>query len=114
LPEFARRFTVLLPQGAEEAAVRAYLTPGIRQALMECRFQMLTAGGDAFALQPNPTGPQRVADENQLLRDLVDEALRLAPVLAGGRVKFSVSSAPKHQFSNPFVISSRRASRFFL
>jgi hypothetical protein len=83
LPEFARRFTVLLPQGAEEAAVRAYLTPGIRQALLECRFQLLTAGGDAFALQPNPTGPQRVAGENQLLRDLVEEALRLAPVLAG-------------------------------
>jgi hypothetical protein len=81
LPEFGKRFTVLAADDGDEAAVRGYLTAAVRQELLGSRFLVLKAGGDAFALQPNPVSPAARAGDAALLRELIEEAHRLARVL---------------------------------
>jgi hypothetical protein len=81
LPEFSRRFTVLSTGGNGEEAVRGYLTPGVRQKLMDCQFLVLAAEGDAFALQPNPVPSSKRVKDVDLLRNMVEEAIQLAQVL---------------------------------
>ena len=83
-PEFGRRFTVFAPDEDGDRAVRSYLTLAVRRALMNAQFLALVAGGDAFALQGNPFSATNRGDEMGVLRQLVDEALRQAEVLAPG------------------------------
>jgi hypothetical protein len=81
LPEFSRRFTVLSPEEGGEDAVRAYLTPALREALLPFQFFTLLAEGDALALHPNTmSGPGR-GDEIGALARLIDEAGEVARVL---------------------------------
>jgi hypothetical protein len=84
LPEFAQRFTVLAPDQAGEAAVRAYLTAAIRQKLLGARFFILAVGGDGFALQAGPPVAADRGNETAPLRRLIDDALLLAQALEPG------------------------------
>jgi hypothetical protein len=86
VPEFGKRFTVLVPADEGEEVVRGYLTASRRQELLASQFLILKAEGDGFALQPNPTSPAGRAGELALLRALIEEAHRLARVLEPGPV----------------------------
>jgi hypothetical protein len=80
-PAFARRFMVLSPAEDGEEAVRRYLTPEAREALLDFHFMSLVAEDDAFALQVNPFMGPKPGDEIGALRKLVEEAGRMARVL---------------------------------
>jgi hypothetical protein len=67
--------------GGHLYAVRRYLTPGVREALLAFRFMSLVAEGDAFALQVNPFMGPKPGDEVGALRGLVEEAGRMARAL---------------------------------
>lgn len=82
---FAARLTVLSTAAGGEEAVRRVLDAPVREALLAGRFLVLAAGGDAFALQGNPYSPSNRGDEAALLRKLIEDVGRLAPVLAGRR-----------------------------
>jgi hypothetical protein len=59
---------VLSPGEDGEEAVRRYLTPEVREALVAFRFMSLVAEGDAFALQVNPFMGPTPGDEVGALR----------------------------------------------
>jgi hypothetical protein len=81
LPEFSRRFTVLSPVEGGEEAVREYLTPALREALLQFQFFTLLAEGDAFALHANTLSRSGRGDDIGALARLIDEASEVARVL---------------------------------
>ncbi len=81
VPEFSRRFPVLSPVEGGERAVRAALSPELRQALLRFQFFTLLAEGDAIALHADTlSGPGR-ADPIEALGRTIDEAGDVARVL---------------------------------
>jgi hypothetical protein len=83
VPGFGQRYRVVAPEG-EEAAVRHRLTPAFQQELLGLHLSTLVAGGDALALQVDPNARQNRGREGTLLRQAVDDVLRLEPLLSPG------------------------------
>ncbi len=81
LPEFARRFTVLAADPEGEAAVRSYLTAGVRERLMGLRFFVLAASGDALVLHTLPPTLGSGVTETMALRKLIEDVLQAAEAL---------------------------------